>query len=198
MVLCAYLQLCYAYLDLAWGFEGMAVQKVPVRRLVNRRDIRSEKSIDEIGSRPIDEELIDPMDEFVGYKIRRVNHAIIGELNEILREFDLRIMDFAILCIVDANPDLYQNSIARLLGAEPPAVVLALDRLEAAGHLARQLDPKDRRVRSLRLTASGKQMHKRALNKVEMQERRIKHAMRATSNEVVTALDNLMRNYGLK
>lgn len=143
------------------------------------------------------EDLVNPMDQFVGYKIRRLKHAIISELNDILRIFELRIMDFAILCIVDTNPGLYQNGIARLLGAEPPAVVLALDRLEQAGYLVRRLSDSDRRLRTLHLTPSGKQLHKKVLAKVEQQEQNIKQAVRGNLPDFVAALDDLMRNYGL-
>jgi MarR family transcriptional regulator, transcriptional regulator for hemolysin len=141
-------------------------------------------------------DLVNPMDKFIGYKIRRLKHAIISELNDILREFELRIMDFAILCIVDANAGLHQNVIARMLGAEPPAVVLALDRLETAGYLIRR-HGEDRRLRTLHLTASGKQLQRKALAKVEEQERRIAHAARKDLPRLLSALDNLMRNYDL-
>jgi DNA-binding MarR family transcriptional regulator len=152
----------------------------------------AERNPDSVGAR-----VVNPMDRYVGYKIRRLKHAIINELNDILRPFDLRIMDFAILCIVDANPGLYQNEIARLLGAEPPAVVLALDRLEKAGYLVRRLGDSDRRLRTLHLTPSGKQLQKKVAAKVEEQERNIKQAVRGDLPVFVSALDDLMRHYGL-
>ncbi len=89
-------------------------------------------------------DLVNPMDRFVGYKIRRIKHAIISELNDILSGFELRIMDFAVLSIIETNPRIYQNEITRLVGAEPPALVLSLDRLEKAGYLYRQLSSTDR------------------------------------------------------
>jgi DNA-binding MarR family transcriptional regulator len=145
----------------------------------------------------VHDDLVNPMDRFVGYKIRRLKHSIINELNEILRVFDIRIMDFAILCIVDANPGLYQNGITRLLGAEPPAVVLALDRLERAGNLTRQASMDDRRLRTLRLTAAGKKLLKKVTAKVDQQESRLKQAAGRNLPALVAALDDLMRVYGL-
>jgi DNA-binding MarR family transcriptional regulator len=143
-------------------------------------------------------DLVNPMDRFVGYKIRRLKHSIINELNEILRAFDIRIMDFAILCIVDANPGLYQNGITRLLGAEPPAVVLALDRLERAGGLTRQANMDDRRLRTLHLTAAGKKLLKKVTTRVDQQENRIKQAAGRNLPALVSALDDLMKVYGLR
>jgi hypothetical protein len=48
-------------------------------------------------------ELVNPMQRFLGYKIRRVEHVVITELNDILGALDLLIMDFAILSIVDRD-----------------------------------------------------------------------------------------------
>jgi DNA-binding MarR family transcriptional regulator len=146
----------------------------------------------------VHDDLVNPMDRFVGYKIRRLKHSIISELNEILGAFDIRIMDFAILCIVDANPGLYQNGITRLLGAEPPAVVLALDRLEKAGNLTRQASTDDRRLRTLHLTSAGKRLLKKVTMKVDQQEARLKQAAGRNLPALVSALDDLMAVYGLR
>ena len=138
------------------------------------------------------------MDRFVGYKIRRIKHAIINELNDILRNFDLRIMDFAVLSIIETNPGIFQNEITRLVGAEPPALVLSLDRLEKANYLLRQLSPTDRRLRTLHLTPDGKKLIKKVTAKVEQQERRIKQAVRGDLPQFVAGLDDLMRVYGIE
>ena len=138
------------------------------------------------------------MDRFVGNKIRRIKHAIINELNDILRNFDLRIMDFAVLSIIETNPGIFQNEITRLVGAEPPALVLSLDRLEKANYLLRQLSPTDRRLRTLHLTPDGKKLIKKVTAKVEQQERRIKQAVRGDLSQFVAGLDDLMRVYGIE
>jgi DNA-binding MarR family transcriptional regulator len=142
-------------------------------------------------------DLVNPMDRFVGYKIRRIKHAIISELNDILSGFELRIMDFAVLSILETNPKIYQNEISRLVGAEPPALVLSLDRLEKANYLVRQLSPADRRLRTLHLTPEGKKLIKKVTAKVEQQERRIKQAVRGDLSQFVAGLDDLMHIYGI-
>jgi MarR family transcriptional regulator for hemolysin len=107
-------------------------------------------------------------------------------------------MDFAILNIVDANPGLIQNGITKLLGAEPPAVVLSLDRLEGGKYLTRQTSADDRRLRTLHLTASGRRLLKAINAKVDQQEQRIKRPIGADLPGFVRALDNLMDTYGLR
>lgn len=146
---------------------------------------------------PATQNLVNPMDRFVGYKIRRIKHAIISELNEILGGFELRIMDFAVLSIIEVNPGIFQNEITRLVGAEPPALVLSLDRLEKANYLFRQLSPIDRRLRTLHLTPEGKKLIKKVTARVEQQERRIKQAIRGDLSRFVAGLDDLMHSYGI-
>lgn len=147
---------------------------------------------------PASRDLVNPMDRFVGYKIRRIKHAIISELNGILSEFDLRIMDFAVLSIIEINPGIFQNEITRLVGAEPPALVLSLDRLEKANYLLRQYSPSDRRLRTLHLTSEGRKLIKKVTAKVERQERGIQNAVRGDLAQFVASLDDLMLFYGIR
>jgi len=149
------------------------------------------------GRSQVVDDLVNPMERFVGYKIRRLQHSIITELNELLSAFELRIMDFAILCVVEANPGMYQNGISRLLGAEPPAVVLALDRLEATRCVTRELSTVDKRLRTLRLTTSGSRLLRKVMIKVDLQEARFKGAAGKNLPAFVSSLDDMMRLYGL-
>jgi DNA-binding MarR family transcriptional regulator len=160
-------------------------------------DVSSPRRSPALRNEPGAHDLVNPMDRFVGYKIRRIKHAIISELNDILSGFELRIMDFAVLSILETNPKIYQNEITRLVGAEPPALVLSLDRLEKANYLVRQLSPVDRRLRTLHLTPEGKKLIKKVTAKVEQQERRIKQAIRGDLSQFVAGLDDLMRIYGI-
>ncbi len=54
-----------------------------------------------------------------------------------------------------AATPLRQKDLAALIGIEGPSLVHLLDGLEAAGLVERVEDPKDRRVRRLRLTPKG-------------------------------------------
>jgi DNA-binding MarR family transcriptional regulator len=85
-----------------------------------------------------------------------------------------------------------------LLGAEPPAVVLALDRLESGGSLTRQASLEDRRLRTLRLTAAGKKLLRKVTAQVDQQEARLKQAAGRNLPALVAALDDMMKLYGLR
>ena len=174
--------------------QGRQLARVTGARLVDPDAGAERRTADARTETP---DLVNPMDRFVGYKIRRIKHAIISELNDILSAFDLRIMDFAVLSIIETNPGIFQNEITRLVGAEPPALVLSLDRLEKAGYLFRQLSPADRRLRTLHLTSEGKKLIKKVTAKVEQQERRIKQAIRGDLAGFVAGLDDLMQVYGI-
>ena len=173
--------------------QGKQLVRLPSEALANAGPSRNGPVRDGPGT----QNLVNPMDRFVGYKIRRIKHAIISELNGILSGFDLRIMDFAVLSIIEANPGIFQNEITRLVGAEPPALVLSLDRLEKANYLLRRLSPIDRRLRTLHLTPKGKKLIKKVTARVEQQERRIKQAIRGDLSQFVAGLDDLMHSYGI-
>jgi DNA-binding MarR family transcriptional regulator len=143
-------------------------------------------------------EIQNPMNEFIGYKIKRLQHAIMTELEAILRPYNLRPMDFAILNIVAANPGIHQGGVAGLLGAEPPAVVLASDRLEAADLIARYSDPKDRRLRALYLTQNGTKLLPLVIKDVNAQERKLQSAIPSSHlANFEGALDRLLRTYSI-
>jgi DNA-binding MarR family transcriptional regulator len=137
-----------------------------------------------------------PMNDFIGYKIKRLSHVIMSEVDEIMRHYQLRVLDFGVLHVVNANPGIHQGGVASILGVEPPAVVLASDRLEARGFISRNADPHDRRVRSLVLTRAGEKVLPRIVEDLNIQDRRIRAAIQGKSmDHVESALDRLMREY---
>jgi DNA-binding MarR family transcriptional regulator len=162
----------------------------PVRMIGRRSEAHKERD-------PF-HEVRDPMNDFIGYKVKRLQHAIMSELEAILRPYNLRAMDFAILNIVSANPGIHQGGVAALLGAEPPAVVLASDRLESADLLARYSDPKDRRLRALHLTPNGAKLLPLVVKDVNAQERKLQSAIQNNQRaNFEGALDRLLRAYSI-
>ncbi len=88
-----------------------------------------------------------------------------------------------------------QAALAAHVRLEGATITHHIDRLEAAGLVRRQLDPGDRRVRRLELTAAGTELHGRLLSAViELQARvlaGISHRDRAV---LARALDTIQRN----
>ncbi len=65
---------------------------------------------------------------------------------------------WVLLAWLERRPGISQNELAGLVEVEPISVARLVDRLEARGLVERRLDPSDRRVRRLHLTASAEPM----------------------------------------
>lgn len=97
--------------------------------------------------------MIDPLDEFLGYRLRRASGLMMADLAQTLEPTGLRATEASVLLAIAANPDSGQSDIGRLLGiqrANMTPIIAAL--------LARELvdrSASDGRSHSLRLNAAG-------------------------------------------
>ena len=73
-----------------------------------------------------------------------------------LAELDLHPRDFGLLSIIGRDGPCSQSHIASTLGVSDPAILPALDALEARGLLTRERNAEDRRLSDVRLTAQGR------------------------------------------
>lgn len=67
----------------------------------------------------------------------------------------LRRVEFTILALVQANPDVTARQLARALAVTPPNIAIWLERLCGRKLVARERSTKDARVQHLRLTPAG-------------------------------------------
>lgn len=67
----------------------------------------------------------------------------------------LRRVEFTLLALVQANPDVSARQLARALSVTPPNIAIWLDRLESRGLVARTRSASDARVQHVRLTDDG-------------------------------------------
>jgi MarR family transcriptional regulator for hemolysin len=63
---------------------------------------------------------------------------------------------WVLLAWLEREPGITQNELAGFVEVEPISVARLVDRLEARGVVERRLDPRDRRVRRLHLTAAAR------------------------------------------
>src|SRR5262245_18056926 len=87
----------------------------------------------------------------LGYRVSRRFHAALAPL-----ELDPR--EFAVLRGVGFADGQSQQAVAAQLQIPPSRMVAIVDELEARGLLERQPRPGDRRVRTLHLTAAGREL----------------------------------------
>lgn len=95
-----------------------------------------------------------------GYLLRRaatLSHASLAD-SLAVRGLDLTPVQCGMLMLIDDNPGLSQNDMARLMMVEGATVVQALTRLREQGLVQRYRIPSDRRVFALHLTVTGKRM----------------------------------------
>lgn len=94
----------------------------------------------------------------VGYNCQRAYLNILPVFMQRMAQYDLRPVDYTILTLTNANPDLSQKRLAQAINVSPPNLTPLLDKLEKRGLLARTRNPADKRSQVLALTAQGKRL----------------------------------------
>lgn len=109
----------------------------------------------------------------VGYQLRLAQIAIFRDFGDALGEFDITPGLFGVLVIIDGNPDLKQNELAKATHLDRSTVVSVIDGLERRGLVERRAVPNDRRSKALRLTADGGALLKKLKRRVNEHEERL-------------------------
>lgn len=133
----------------AGGAAGGVSNSAPPRSASNRRN----------GARPVD---LGALRDHLGYFLRRAQISIFQDFIRTLSEIDIRPAQYSVLLVIGANPGLSQSDVSELLGIERARLVRLLHRMEKRGLVQRLASPVDRRSHSLKLTAAGRSVLKRA------------------------------------
>jgi DNA-binding MarR family transcriptional regulator len=94
----------------------------------------------------------------VGYNCRQAYLHIMPVFMKRMAKYELRPVDYTILTLVNANPDINQKRLAQAINVSPPNLAPLLDRLEHRSLLLRQRNPADKRSQSLALTPEGRRL----------------------------------------
>lgn len=97
----------------------------------------------------------DPLNELPGYALRRAANAMMAELTAQLAPLDLRISDASVLMLIADRTDMTSSDIGKVLDIQRANMVPLLNRLEAAGLIARK--PIDRKSQAVILTPAGRE-----------------------------------------
>lgn len=97
----------------------------------------------------------DPLGDLPGYALRRAANAMMSELATRLAAIDLRISDASVLMLIGARKDMTSSDLGRLLDIQRANMVPLLNRLEAAGLIAREA--LDRKSMAIVPTDAGKE-----------------------------------------
>lgn len=98
------------------------------------------------------------LDHYLGFRLRRLQNQLSKQFAAATALHGLRSGLFTALAIIEANPGISQNRLAREVGLDKSLVVLILDDLEKRGWAERRRAAADRRRHELGLTDEGQRM----------------------------------------
>ena len=98
----------------------------------------------------------------VGYAASRAAITMKRVFARNFEPLDLKVVEFSILMLVAANPQVNQKQLGAALDISAPNMAVMLDRLVERGWVERVCSTKDRRAMHIHLTASGQDLVERA------------------------------------
>ena len=125
----------------------------------------------------------------VGYQIAQaaiVTNQVFDE--QVGDRGGLRRVEFTILALVQANPDLTARQLARALAVTPPNIAIWLDKLESRGLVERERSSSDARMQHVRLTGRGKAQVERSVQALLEGERAALDALSAAERAMLIEL----------
>jgi DNA-binding MarR family transcriptional regulator len=127
--------------------------------MATRQNAKLATAVQEAAGQPLDQSLLLSL---VGYNCRRAYLTIIPHFHERMKKFELRAVDFSVLSLLSANPNITQKRLSKAVNVSPPNLAILLDRLEERGLVMRQRNPLDKRSQTLVLTGEGTKLCGRA------------------------------------
>jgi len=126
-----------------------------------------------------------------GFLVRRLHQISVAIFMDEMGDLDITPVQFGALSIVSANPGIDQSALARELGIDRANVADVVARLSASGYIERRASAKDRRAKSLLITAAGEQHLREANTRFSKVHRRLLEPLSREEREVF--LDLLLR-----
>jgi DNA-binding MarR family transcriptional regulator len=99
---------------------------------------------------------VDSLSNRVGYLVTHAHQQLRERAQRHMSEIELHPRDFGLLSTIRRDEPCSQSHLAEVLGVSDPAILPALDALEARGLLTRERNADDRRFSDVRLTALGR------------------------------------------
>ena len=110
-----------------------------------------------MANEPASRELRDPLEEVLGYQLRRASQATLSALSDAYEEQGLTLTEAVIIRLVEGNPGCNQAEIGRALGVRRTNMVPIVAGLVERALLRREAA--DGRTNALFLTAAGSALH---------------------------------------
>ena len=98
----------------------------------------------------------------VGYASTRASITMRRVFARHFGPLDLKVVEFSILMLVAANPQVNQKRLGTALDISPPNMAVTIDRMVERGWVERVRSTQDRRAQQIHLTAKGTELVQRA------------------------------------
>ena len=102
------------------------------------------------------------LNHLVGYVASRAAIEMRKVFARHMKPLELKVIEFSILMLVAANPQVNQKQIGQALDISAPNMAVTLDRMVERGWVQRVRSEKDRRAQHIHLTAKGRELVQRA------------------------------------
>lgn len=135
-------------------------------------------------------ERCNPLDDHIGYQLRRASNHVMGVLAEHLATVDLTVVETSILILIDRNPGIFQSDIGRMLGmkrANVAPLAAALERRK----LLRRTSPEGRLV-GLSTTQNGRLLAARAETIMQENDERLFGDLSLEAKDAILEALNLL------
>ncbi|MBX3606775.1 MAG: MarR family transcriptional regulator [Piscinibacter sp.] len=98
----------------------------------------------------------------VGYAASRAALELRKVFARHLGPLGLKVLDYSVLVLVAANPEVNQKQLGEALDVSAPNMAITIDRLVEAGWVERVRSTRDRRAMLIHLTRAGRDLVQRA------------------------------------
>src|SRR5947199_10709897 len=93
--------------------------------------------------------------------------SLIAAEMPVLEAHGVSMWGYVVLSALDDSPVRTQAALAEAIGADKTRIIPILDELQDGGMIAREVDPDDRRVRLLSITAKGRKVRRAVRAKIQ-------------------------------
>ena len=131
---------------------------------------------------------IGPLEQRVGYLVRRAQVTVFQRFFESFAATGVRPAQYSVLTVIERNPGLSQTRLAAALGIKKTNLVALIDELEKRALARRMSAAHDRRSHALFLTPKGKALMTRLHQLDEALNRRLAQALGNDHRQLCEAL----------
>ena len=105
--------------------------------------------------------------------LQPVVRALIEAELPVLDRHGITMWGYVVLNALTDAPQSTQSALAEKIGADKTRIIATLDDLQAAGLIAREPDPADRRARLLSITPAGNRVRRQVQGDIQRNEERV-------------------------